>query len=335
MFFKKKNYDFIAIGDLITDAFIDLSDAWVEDDNPEKKQELCMHFGEKIPYKHIDIIPAVGNSPNAAVAAHRLGISSALVSDCGNDMYGREQLQSLKKEGLSKPFIHVHKDMQSNYNLILRWKAERTILVKHQQYPYTLPHFNTPKWLYLSSLAENSIPFHEKIGVYLKKHPGVKLAFQPGTFQIQLGYEVLKKIYEHTHIFFCNKTEAQKITESSETNIPTLLRNLHERGPSIVVITDGKNGAYVYDGHTTWHGPIYPDPKEPVDRTGAGDAFASTFVSALILGKSIEEALRWAPINSMSVVQYVGSKQGLLSQKEIQSYLDQAPEYYTPQKLDK
>ena len=107
MFFKKKNYDFIAIGDLITDAFIDLSDAWVEDDNPEKKQELCMHFGEKIPYKHIDIIPAVGNSPNAAVAAHRLGISSALVSDCGNDMYGREQLQSLKKEGLSKPFIYA------------------------------------------------------------------------------------------------------------------------------------------------------------------------------------------------------------------------------------
>ncbi len=78
---------------------------------------------------------------------------------------------------------------------------------------------------------------------------------------------------------------------------------------------------------------MYPDPAPPVDRTGAGDAFSSTFISALILGKDISEALMWAPINSMSVVQGVGAQEGLLTREKLEEFLANAPDYYRATKI--
>jgi ribokinase len=79
--------------------------------------------------------------------------------------------------------------------------------------------------------------------------------------------------------------------------------------------------------------PLYPDPAPPVDRTGAGDAFASTFVAALAKGLSLEDALRWGPINSMSVVQKVGAQAGLVTEQELHAYLQHAPDNYKPEKF--
>ena len=80
--------------------------------------------------------------------------------------------------------------------------------------------------------------------------------------------------------------------------------------------------------------PIYPDPKPPLERTGCGDAFASTFMSALMLGKSPEEALLWAPINPMWVVQHVGAQKGLLTRAELEDFLAKAPTDYKPRKIN-
>jgi len=330
---QKGSLDFVAIGDIVTDAFIELEDAWIETDNPEKSKELCMNFGDKLPYRNVDVIPAVGNSPNAAVSAHRLGLKSALATNLGDDKYGEEMLEQIKTEGLDSRFVQVHKGVGSNYHFVLRWKAERTILVKHYEYEYELPDLGSPKWLYLSSLAENSLPYHDMIADYLEKHPETKLAFQPGTFQMKLGAEKLARLYKVSELFFCNKEEAQKILGNKEQDIKKLLTGMHELGPKMVVITDGPDGAYVSDGKEVWHGPMYPDPAPPVDRTGAGDSFASTFTSALVLGKSIDEALMWGPINSMSVVQHVGAQAGLLKREKLEEYLRNAPEDYKPKKI--
>ncbi|MEN9921104.1 MAG: hypothetical protein RLZZ517_82 [Candidatus Parcubacteria bacterium] len=320
--------DFVGIGDVVTDAFIELDQAWVETDNPKGEKELCMKFGDKLPFKDVVVVPAVGNSSNASVAAYRLGLKSALVSNVGDDAFGQEQIDTLKKEGVQTKYISIYKKMKSNYHYILRFGAERTILVKHTEFPYFLPNISTPKFIYLSSLAQNSLPFHQTLTEYLKKNPSVKLAFQPGTFQMKLGFEALKELYAHTFLFFCNKEEAQKILNSQEQDIKILLQKIKELGPQIPIITDGPNGAYALYENKTLFVPPYPDPKEPVDRTGAGDSFASTITSAIALGKPFEEALLWGPINSMSVVQYIGAQAGLLTQDKIQEYLKNAPEEY-------
>ena len=327
--------DFLAIGDIVTDAFIELEDAWVETDNPEHQEELCMNFGDKLPYRDVVAVPAVGNSPNAGVAAHRLGLKTAILTDLGDDNYGTEQLAQLKSEGISTDHVRVHEGMKSNYHFVLRFKAERTILVKHQKYPYTFPDLDpAPRYVYLSSLADNSEEYHQMMAGYFEAHPEVKLAFQPGTFQMEMGTEKLARIYKRTDIFFCNKEEAERILKKEvATDIPELIKGLHDLGPKMVVVTDGPNGAYVSDGTKIISGPMYPDPKAPVDRTGAGDAFSSTFVSALALGETPEAALAWGPINSMSVVQEIGSQKGLLSREKLEEYLAHAPADYKTKEI--
>ena len=141
-------------------------------------------------------------------------------------------------------------------------------------------------------------------------------------------------MYENTEIFFCNKEEAQEILKTKEQDIPTLLRMIRELGPNIPVITDGPNGAYTVDtDDQAWFMPMYPDPAPPVDRTGAGDSFSSTFTSAIILGKDPSEALSWGPINSMSVVQYIGAQEGLLTREKLEEYLKNRPDDYLPKKI--
>jgi len=328
--------DFLAIGDITTDAFIRLSDARIETDNPKKERELCMRFGDKIPYDFVEVVRAVGNSANAAVSAARLGLSSGLVTDIGGDENGSACVEVLKKENVDTSFVRVHKDAKTNYHYVLWFKADRTILVKHEPYDYKLPAIEpAPKWLYLSSIGGNSEQYHYDIIGYLEKHPEVQLVFQPGTFQIKLGKEKLRKLYQRSSLFFCNVEEAQRILGTEETEVKKLLQGMNAIGPEIVSITDGPNGAYAYDGHMNeyWCMPIYPDPKPPLNRTGAGDAFASTFTTAIILGKSVHDALRWAPINSAYVVQGIGAQKGLLTREQLEKYLAAAPSTYVPEKI--
>ena len=325
--------DFIAIGDIVTDAFIKLKEASVNCDVDREHCTITMAFGDKIPYESVEVVRAVGNSSNAAVAASRLGLKSALVTNMGDDQNGRECLESLKKDGVATEFVSVHQGKETNYHYVLWYENDRTILVKHQEYERSFPNIGDPKWLYLSSLGGNTLSYHRQVVEYLRDHPNISLAFQPGTFQIKLGKDELKDIYARTKIFFCNVEEAEKILGLNTLGTTELLKRLQALGPEIVVITDGPKGAYAYDGKNSWFVPPYPDQKPAFERTGAGDAFASTTVASLALGKPLEEALLWGAVNSMFVVQQVGAQKGLLSRSQIEEYLKNATEDFKVREL--
>ena len=329
------DFDFVAIGDVVTDAFIRIKQASIYYDETKHEEDLCLVNGAKIPYEFVTVVPAVGNSANAAVSSVRLGLKTAFVTDLGDDDHGKEIYQTLQNQGVLIDFACVHPGKLSNYHYVLWYKAERTILIKHEEYDRKFPDIGSPKWVYLSSLGENTLPYHQEIMEYLNAHPEVKLAFQPGTFQIKMGTEALKDMYAHTEVFFCNKEEAEQILKIPELSCPDLARKMSELGPKISVITDGPKGAYAYDARANemWFMPPYPDPAPPYDRTGAGDAFSSTFAECLALEKSIEEAFLWAPINSMSVVQKIGAQEGLLHPAEIEEWLAKAPAEYRPTKI--
>ncbi|KKU49824.1 MAG: Sugar kinase, ribokinase family [Parcubacteria group bacterium GW2011_GWA1_47_10] len=318
-------HDFIAIGDIVTDAFIKLKDASVHCDINNEKCEICMAFADKIPYESVEEVSAVGNASNASVAAAKLGLKSALVSNLGDDSNGHECLETLRVAGVDTQYVTVHAGKKSNYHYVLWYENERTILIKHETYDRKLPDIDSPKWLYFSSLGPDTEAYHSKIAEYLKSHAEVSLAFQPGTFQLKLGREKLMEIYKRTKIFFCNIEEGEKILGIDTLGVQELLKRLRELGPEIVVITEGPKGAYAYDGSKIYHQLPYPDPRPALERTGAGDAFSATIVAALALGKDLPESLQWGAINASSVVQYVGAQKGLLSRPQIEEYLKTAP----------
>jgi ribokinase len=324
---NENKIDFLAIGDTVVDAFIRLNAAEETVDVNTHARKLCLSFADKVPYEFVEVISGVGNSANAAISAARLGLKSSILTNIGDDPYGKDCLDNFHQNNVNTDIVKINQGKKTNYHYVLWFHSDRTILIKHEEYDYEMPEMEEPKWIYLSSLGENSLPFHKKLGEYLLIHTNVKLAFQPGTYQMTFGTEALKDIYKRTEIFFCNVEEAQRILKSEEQDKKELMRMLNRLGPKIVVVTDGPDGSYVYDSTTEkfFFSKAYPDPKPPYERTGAGDAFSSTFTSAIFLGLSIEDAMKWGSVNSMAVVQEVGAQKGLLHLDALHNYLDNAP----------
>jgi ribokinase len=339
---------FLAIGDIVVDAFIELSDAHITCNINNSNCEICMRFGDKIPFANDYILYGVGNSPNASVSAARLGLQSSLLTHLGSDTNGSSSLESLRSNNVDTSHCHIEDGVKTNYHYVLWYRPERTILVKHEHYTYDFGREadeirQKPDWVYLSSIGGGTEQYHNDIGDWLIANPEIKCAFQPGTFQMNLGVEKLSNIYARSELFFCNVEEALRITGGfSDFDESTWQRGtdkfyralvdmcmwIQQHGPRVVVITDGPNGAYSFNGTHELYCPMYPDPAPPLERTGAGDAYASTFTAFYAQGYSIIDCMLRAPINSMNVVQHIGAQQGLLSLPEIEQFLSQAPETY-------
>ena len=328
---EDKKLDVLSVGDVVTDAFIDLIDKYEYVEQTDKGPILNIPLGTKIPYDHAQVIAGVGNAPNASVAFSRLGLKSGLISNVGGDDWGREIIRALKTNKVDTRFVHENPGKVSNYHYVLWYKEERTILIKHEAYDYQWPKFrpnDIPRWIYFSSISDNAIEYHDEMADWLDENPEVKLAFQPGTFQMQAGVDRLKRLYQRAEVVALNREEASDVFNANHEDIHDQLNKMHEAGIKIALVTDGPNGAYASDGKKRWSMPLYPDPAPPMERTGAGDAFASTFTAALMKGADVPSALLWAPINSMNVVQHVGAQEGLLTEDQLDYYLRNAPKNY-------
>lgn len=320
----------LCVGDIISGAFITLSPdyaAVTTDDKGYKR--LSFELGAKLPYEALDIVKAVECSPNAAVSMARLGLDVSLMAWLGDDQVGQEMTDYLTQQGVHTDSLAIEKGMKSNYHFYLRYGADRTKLQKFEDFSYQWQEpEQKPDWLYLGVLGEKTWPLHEALLSYLTVNPDVHLAFQPGMYHLIWGTQKLAPFYRRAHIVVLNREEAAKVTGRERGDVAGLIAGMHELGVKTIVITDGPDGAYASDGAQTLFMPIYPDPKEPYDRTGAGDAFASTLTAALAMGESLETALRWAPVNSMHVSQYLGAQQGLLTKAKLDELLQQAPANY-------
>lgn len=319
----------LTIGDIATEALITLGKNDVEMIGSGSKRKFGLSLGAKIACQSAEVQDAVGAAANAAVAFSRLGVQPSLVSWLGDDTVGRQTRNYLRNHGIDMSGVITKKFARSNYHYVLRSGAERTVLANYEKFDYVWRQpICQPDWIYLTMISGDSWGLHEDLIEFLDKNPKVKLAFQPGATHLEWGAKKLKDIYARSEVVIMNIDEAMAVTGRQVRNASSLLKALNGLGAKNVVITNGPKGAFAFDGESIYEVPSYPDPDNPIDRTGAGDAFASTLVAELAKGKSLNDALILAPINSMNVVQKVGAQAGLLTNREISQYLDTAPKDY-------
>lgn len=332
-----RRIDVISLGDTAIDDFIRLFEDKARLVSDGDKEWLGVEYRSKIPFEKSTVVYGSGNAANASVNFAKLGLKSALVTSLGEDDRGRTVMSNLARRGVDTSLVKLHPRKKTNYNYILWYKNDRTILVHHEAYDYRWPHIlksEVPRWIYFSSVADNAVDIHDDVVEWLDQHPDVKLAFQPGTHQLKFGVERLREVYKHTEILILNREEAALVTGRDRNNLHELLDKLHELGPRVVLITDGPSGSYASDGTNRYFMPVYPDVAPPVERTGCGDAYASTFVASLIKGYSLEGALQLAPITPASVVLYPGSHEGLLTTRELKEWLEKAPKDYQAERMN-
>ncbi len=312
-------FDFISIGDSTLDVFLQLHEATVSCQLNKEQCLLCLEYAEKIPVENVVKIPGAGNASNAAVGATRLGLASAIVSILGKDDIGKEILSGWKRAGVSTKYVQFDPKRETNYSTVLNFKGERTILSFSEPRKYSLPDLDGAKWIYYTSLGPGHQKLEKQLLAHLKKHPQQKLCFNPGTKQLRRGLESLKPVIARCDVFIVNKDEAEFLLKDGERPIQNLLASFIHHGAKLVVITDGPNGSHATDGKHIWFEPIFPGPV--VERTGAGDSYATALVCMLHHGLSIPDAMRAGTANGWSVVQYVGPQKGLLTKKTMPTIL--------------
>ncbi|MBU1118739.1 carbohydrate kinase family protein [Patescibacteria group bacterium] len=322
-------YDVISIGDTTVDVFLTIDDATVLCDLDRDTCNICINYADKIPVSNIKEIPGVGNAANNAVGNARLGLNAALYTHLGDDDAGEDIAKVLKKENIVGDFIVIDAGKASNYSSVLVYKGERTILVYHEPRDYHLPDLGETKWIYLSSVAPNHQILHDDVYEYIHSN-GVKLGFNPGTHQIKDGLRKLKPLMSVSEVFIVNREEAQRIVGRTG-DIHKLLDLVYEHGPKIVIITDGKEGSYCFDGNAKYHLPVFDAPV--VERTGCGDAYSTGFIAALVLGKEVKEAMKWGTVSSAAVLQKIGAQEGLLSRDQIEEKLASADDSFNPKEI--
>jgi sugar/nucleoside kinase (ribokinase family) len=267
-----------------------------------------------------------GNAANNAVGVSRLGINVSIVLSVGEDDIGSQIKSHLEKEQVDTKFVVQQAGTRSNYSTIVNYGGERTIFVYHAPRTYEFPKdLPATHWVYLTSMGESFKPFYDETLAWLKENPEILLAFNPGSYQLRAGVEVMKPVLSRTYVIFVNRQEAEKITgttESTSGRERELLKALSAMGPKVCVITDGGNGSFIYDGKRFVKAGVLPI--DAYERTGAGDAFGSGCLAALIKGKTLEDALLWGTLNSASKIGFVGSQKGLLREEEMPIWIDRA-----------
>ena len=297
----KMKYDVITLGGAVVDAF-------VETDVAKKKGMLSFPAGEKILMDDLEFYSG-GGGTNTAAAFSKMGLKTGCIVKLGKDNNAKIVLEDLKKFGVY--FLGVHGKEATGFSVILVGREKsRTILQEKGANDnlffreLELGKLNT-KWFYFSSSVGKTLQTQKKLASWAQKK-GIKIAYNPSSYLTEKGAGKLKSLLKNVNVLILNKEEAKDLVGKKNT-----FDKLRKLGPEIVCITDGAKGNRVSDGlrfFTSISRKI-----KVIERTGAGDAFASGFIAGLIKTGKIEEAVRIGSANAESVIRVRGAKNGLLS----------------------
>lgn len=335
------------IGGATFDIFIKAHDqAIMRITTPEERDEwLCLRYGGKV------IVDSVvetfgGGATNTGVAFARMGFDANYVGKIGAH-HGDRVIENLLNEGVNTEFVQKTKKDQTAFSTIINtFEGDRTVLGYAGANKYfnvkdlPLKELEGADWIFLNHLTEENSKIPEMLLKILKKNPSIKLAWNPGHEQLVQGISKWKKLLERTEILFVNKEEASLFARTPyqlagvkkddpehhihvaknflppyADDVSEIMLKFFKTGVKNVVITDGRNGSQASDGKEIWFCPIVSHKR--IDTLGAGDAFASGFTSAKILGKSLKDALLYGTLNANSVVNHFGAQKGLLASSEI------------------
>lgn len=322
------NFDIICVGDVVIDAFLSIHEASTHCRLSDC--ELCVRYGEKIPIDSCEFLLG-GNACNVSVGLARLSYKSSLIAEIGDDEFSHKITNGLAKEAVDSIHIIHTKNAPSSFAIGINFKGERTLFVEHvtREHNFSFEGLS-PKWVYLTSLGKEWEETYKKTLDFVKSN-SLSIAFNPGTLQLEEVRQIIAECLKYTTVLFVNKEEAQRLLVfyggiSGSLDSAKMLEKLQSLGPKIVVVTDGKKGSYVVDeDHKQYCIDMFSG--EPIEKTGAGDAYTSGFLSALLADQSVSEAMRWGSINSASVVQKVGAQPGLLRREEIEKVLNEHKDF--------
>ncbi len=307
--------DIACVGNATIDAFISLM-------GTVKKGNLLLPVGSKKEVQSI-FYSTGGGATNTAVGFRRLGLRTAVLAAIGNDPGGKIVLRELRREKVSTRLIARLAGYNTAYSAILTGFGQDRIILVYGGATTHLGEERHIRWAWLSQtkwLHVSSFHSHPKILqkiLLFAESKGISVSFNPGMSEIKLGLKKLGSFLSKVDILLLNRKEASLLTK--ERQLSKQLQKLQQLVP-LVVITEDKKGAHAFDGTYYYYKPVCR--VKIADTTGAGVAFHSGFVAAIVKGKPVEKAMDSGTANAQSVIMHLGAKNRLLTQRELDRFIE-------------
>lgn len=317
-----KSYDVVTIGSAVRDTMFVTRDAETFRNpkaDPTKLRLIGFEYGGKIHSENVHRYYG-GGANNTAVALARLGLKVAVCIRVGDDADGQATLAHLKREGVRTDFIQQDAKHPTGFSFLVVEAAthEHVAFVDYGANAYlTIPKVvlqAKPQWYYVSSLSTQHWP--SLMRAVLRTH--VPVAWNPGAIQLAAP-KTIRPLLKKIAVLIVNRDEATALAGQSGTS-GGLAKQLGKLGSKLVVVTDGRHGAAVFDGSRAHQ--TKSQLTVPKDTTGAGDAFGSSFIAGLIRFKgNLSTALQLATLNASAEVSQPGAQRGLLRWSELPTQL--------------
>ncbi len=299
-----------------------------------------------------------GGAINAGVSMSRLGIDVSVFVKVGKDYKARNILNRLMEENISDRWVLHHDTAPTGSSVIIASHSRDAAIftfrgantkikpedLKDEAFEVDL--------VYISSLSNESadcFPLLTKKG----KEKGAFVATNPGIRQLSSRNKAFHDTLKDIDLLSINEREANALVprlieqfgmggavlpvEEGETlpllvtrgfvqsgfemSLSHFLKSLHDKGLKYVLVTSGKDGAFLSCKGELIFCPALKDISV-AGTAGGGDAFASTLTAFLVLGHSPEEAMQAATVNAGSVISFADTQTGLLHEDKLQEALE-------------
>lgn len=320
----------LVIGSADIDMFLTLPqvNSYVENQNT-----ITFNLGDKVP-ANVNALTLGGNGANVSVGLRRQGVDTSFYTYLGADLLATQIKETIKNEHVD---LIDHQGLGDNtsLNLIFDFDTDRIIFTHHEekQHVFDKNRVKGIQALYLTSIGKEWTEAYRQILSFIHESP-LTVAFSPGSPQLATLEDVIYELMAASQILFVNKEEGERIIEKkgeSANDLKQLLAKLAALGPQIVSVTDGKKGAYTTSQGKFYAVSSFDEKQQGVDKTGAGDAYASGFFGAYVSGLDLKTCMRHGAVNAFSVMGKIGAQPGLLTQDEIQRMLGARPDFTVQQ----
>lgn len=236
----------------------------------------------------------VGGVLNTVIALQRLGVRVGWWGEIGTDMFSRFLLDTIEREGVDTTLV-VRRDAPfQRVTVAISYPHDRAFLTYVDPAPTTVQMaFAALESVRCKHLHFTGLPLDPRTSELLDRarSRGIVVSMDCQDRPVTLETPGVRAVIERLDIFMPNAREAMRLAgRNTVAEAAEVLRPL----VSLLVIKDGANGAWAWQGGHVWHEAA--TPVTPIDTTGAGDVFNGGFLAAFREGRTIDACLRWGNV---------------------------------------
>ena len=281
-------------------------------------------LGEELYAENLTV--SLGGSAIVAASLQRLGVKVGLIANLGNDFFSTLIWHSLEEKGLDRSLIHRHPYSLKQLTVAFSYPKDRAFVTRFEQ-PEVIIDLgrildkNPAKHLHICSfLAALNNPNAANIA----HEAGLTTSADLGWAELSISDPKIEALIAELDVFLPSHSELIQLTHIEDTD-QAANRTLSKMKQGILVVKNGANGATVFSQKSEKNVSINALPLEPVDTTGAGDAFDAGFIFGYINKKPLKTCLQYGVVCGGLTTTLPGGTQGFQTREEVEHWLQKLP----------